>query len=373
MKLLRHFRRLLAVSCLPLLVASAWAGVTSKPFGAMPDGRAVILYTLKVPSGIQLDVMNYGATVVRLLVPDASDHQADVVLGFDRFEDYLGKNPYFGSVIGRYANRIRGGRFSLDGKPYQLTLNDTAHQEKHHLHGGVSGFDKKLWQGAVLSQSPPSVRFQRISPDGEEGYPGNLTATVTYTLLQHALKIEFTAQTDQPTIYNPTSHLYLNLSGQGLVDQHRLTVPAEFYVETDKDWIPTGKLKPVAGTKLDFTQPTVLADRLYDEHPPRYVDHTFVLAPMADNDLVLAAELFDPSSGRRLKIFTDQPGLHCYPANSLDGTITGKGGTTYPQFSAICLEPQNFADAPNHPTFPSAVLRPGETFRSQIVYEFSNQ
>lgn len=361
---------------LPVIISLLVAGIVRaevaiRSFGTTPDGREVKLYTLQQRSGLHVAVMNYGAAIVRLEAPDAKGKFADVVLGFDRLEGYLGKNPYFGAIIGRYTNRIREGRFSLDGKAYQLSINDTAHAKPHQLHGGRSGFDKKYWESSIISQNPPSVRFQLVSPDGEEGYPGNLNAAVIYTVSNNTLKIEFTASTDKTTIYNPTSHIYFNLAGQGLVDGQWLMLNSRTYLEIDSDWVPTGKLQDVAGTKFDFNRPTRLGDRFYESRLPKYIDHTFVLNTIGHGPLSFAAELFDPVSRRCLKIFTNQPGLHCYPGNSLDGSVTGKRGESYPQYSGICLEPQNFPDAPNHPNFPSAVLRSGEEFKSITVYEFS--
>ena len=351
------------------IFSSSAGEVASSPFGKLPDGQAVTIYTLKNgPTTVRL--IDYGATVIGIDVPDRAGKVADIALGFDSMEGYLGTDPYFGSMIGRYGNRIAKGKFTLDGATYTLATNNGANA----LHGGVKGFDKVMWKGEVVKDATPTVRFTRLSPDGEEGYPGNLTTSVTYTLTaKGALKIAYKATTDKPTVVNLTNHTYFNLAGQGngtILDE-TLRIGADAYTPVDAGLIPTGELKPVVGTPFDFRTATVIGERIKETGgTPVGYDHNFVLKAQKTKEPHLVAEAADPKSGRWLKVYTDQPGLQFYSGNFLDGTLHGKGGAVYPLYGAFCLETQHFPDSPNQPTFPSTVLRPGETFRSITTYAF---
>lgn len=348
------------------LALAARAEVTVAEFGKLPDGRTADAFTLANDSGMQLTVMNFGAAVIRLLVPDRRGRTEDVALGFDDLDGYLTRNRYFGSVIGRYANRIAGGSLPLDGKSYPLSQNlppDT-------LHGGRRGFDARYWDATILSQNPPAVRFHRVSADGEEGFPGKLDVAVTYRLEGRAMTIAFDARTDKPTVFNPTSHIYFNLSGGKSVGGHWLQVAADRVLEIDKAWLPTGNLVGVNGSWLDFTRPARLSDRLGAGNT---LDHTFVLGErFVPGRMRFAARLSDPKSGRYLDVFTDQPGLQVYAASSLRH-LPGKKGRFYDPHAGICLEPQHFPDSPHHEDFPTTVLQPGERYHSESHYEFGNQ
>jgi len=353
-------------------------GVATSSFGALPDGEAVTLYAFDNGAGIRAKVIDYGATVLTLELPGRSGlpkDRADVLLGYDTLQACLGPNPYFGTVIGRFADRIAGGLLPLGDRTYTLSRNDPPHT----LHGGFAGFDKKMWKGEIVSQSPPSVRFSRLSPDGEEGFPGNLKVSATYTLTREgAFRIAFEATTDKRTVFNPTSHFYFNLagSGTGSVYGQRLSIRASRYlamgdggVHPEDNWIPSGAILPVAGTRMDFRKPVTFGKPvLGTPEDPVYFDHTFVLDAAPEG--TPAAELLDPASGRRLRIYTDQPGIHLYPGNSLLGKYVGKEGLAYPRFAGVCLEPLHFSDSPHHPAFPSTVLEPGQTFRSVSTYAF---
>jgi aldose 1-epimerase len=345
--------------------------VTSKPFGKTPEGRPVQLYTLTNQSGMQVALATYGGTVIQLLTPDRTGKMGDVALGFGSIEPYFTKSPYFGALIGRYANRIGKGRFTLDGKTYQLAKNNG----KNTLHGGVKGFDKQLWTAEVLSQNPPSVRFSRLSSDGEEKYPGNLTVAATYTLTnKDELRIQYLATTDKPTIVNLTNHTYFNLAGAGNGDilGHQVRIHASQYTPIDANLIPTGKIADVAGTPLDLRKWTIIGNNLQAVGGnPVGFDHNYVLNSSPLLRPALAAEVWDPGSGRLLKVYTDQPGIQFYTGNFLDGTLKGKRGKLYRQHDAFCLETQHYPDSPNHANFPTTVLRPGQTFKSTTIYKFS--
>ena len=345
--------------------------VTARPFGKTTDGQPIQLYTLANSSGIQVSLATYGGTVIRLLTPDRQGKLADIALGFSTIEPYFTKSPYFGALIGRYGNRLAKGRFTLDGKKYQLAKNNGPNA----LHGGLKGFDKQRWTAEVLSQNPPSIRFSRLSPDGEEGYPGNLKVAVVYTLTnQNELRIQYTAQTDKPTILNLTNHTYFNLAGagSGSILNQDIRINASHYTPVDSTLIPTGEIKPVAGTPFDLRKWTPIGLHLQavGGKPVGY-DHNFVLDRYPVSRPALAAEAYDPTSGRLMKVYTDQPGIQFYSGNFLDGTLKGKGGKIYRQHDAFCLETQHFPDSPNHSNFPSTVLRPGELFKSTTIYKFS--
>jgi aldose 1-epimerase len=305
------------------------------------------LFTLQ-SERLRARILDYGATLVSLEAPDRRGALGDVVLGFDDLERYRGPHPHFGGVVGRYANRIAQGRFTLDGRSFQLACNDG----RHHLHGGKRGFDRALWQG---EEHANRVVLAYRSRGGEEGYPGTLNVTVTYSLEPSALRIDYAAATDRPTILNLTNHAYFNLAGAGTIHAHVLRMAARRYVVVDEERIPTGEIAPVAGTAFDFTRAKPLAQPAFD--------HTFVL----DAEV----ELHEPGSGRMLRISTSQPGVQLYTGNLLDGSIAGKGGARYVRHAGLCLEPQHFPDAPNHPAFPSTVLRPGQDYRHHAVYAFS--
>jgi aldose 1-epimerase len=350
--------------------------VTSKSFGKTTDGTPVRLYTLANKNGMEVSIATYGGTVTRLLVPDRAGRLGDVALGFSSAgpyttDLYLTKNPFFGALIGRYANRIAKGRFTLDGKTYKLSINNPPNT----LHGGTKGFDKRLWTAEVLSQNPPTVRFSRVSPDGEEHFPGTLNVAVTYTLTErNELRIHYVATTDKPTVVNLTSHIYFNLAGAGDGDilGHQIKIHASHFTPVDATLIPTGEIEDVAGTPMDLRNWTTVGTRLAAVGgKPVGFDHNFVLDRCPVIRPCLAAEVFEPNSGRLMKVYTDQPGIQFYTGNFLDGTIKGKGGKAYKQHDAFCLETQHFPDAPNHPNFPSTVLRPGEVFKSTTVYKFS--
>jgi aldose 1-epimerase len=342
-------------------------------FGTTADGVPVESFTLKNANGMEVRAISYGARITSLRVPDRSGRLDDVVLGFDTMDGYLATNPYFGAVVGRYGNRTANGRFTLDGTTYQLATNNG----KNHLHGGVKGFDKAVWHGRTLEGGGNvGVVFTHTSPDGDEGYPGTLTVTVTYTLRpSNEIVVEYDATTDKPTPVNLTQHSYFNLAGAGGGDilRHTLTIDADRFTPVDATLIPTGELAPVAGTPFDFRQPTAIGARIDVDDPqlkngPGY-DHNWVLNRLGGG-LVHAAHVEDPSSGRTLDVSTTEAGVQFYAGNFLDGTITGKGGRVYKRRYGLCLETQHFPDSPNHPQFPSTILRPGERFRSQTVFAF---
>lgn len=363
--------KILPMICLlSLPIAGLASPPTTRSFGHLPDGQAVHEYTLSNKNGLAVTVMDYGATVVNLVVPDSHGKLVDVALGFDTLEGYLSaKNPYFGCIVGRYANRIADGKFTLDGKVYQLPVNDGPNQ----LHGGPKGFDKRLWHGEILA-GQNAVRFTRRSPDGEEGYPGNLDVSVTYSLNDaNALRIDYLATTDKPTVLNLTNHTYYNLAGAGTgtILDHVLQLNASKYTPVNATLIPTGQMATVSGTPFDFREPTAMGDRIKQTGgKPVGYDHNFVLSKSPFIGRALAADALDPKTGRWLKVYTTQPGVQFYSGNFLDASFAGKGGKTYPQYSGFCLETQHFPDSPNHPNFPSTVLRPGETFKSSTVYVF---
>ncbi|HEX4602314.1 MAG TPA: aldose epimerase family protein [Gemmatimonadales bacterium] len=354
------------------------ASVTRAPFGHTPDGTRVELFTLTNGRGVEVRAMSYGGIIVSLRAPDRAGHVDDVVLGYDRLDAYVQSSPYFGAVVGRYGNRIARGQFRLDGTGYRLATNNGP----NHLHGGVRGFDKVVW-GAEPFQHGDSVGvlFRHTSPDGDEGYPGTLTATVTYTLTDQGegeLIVDYGARTDKPTPVNLTQHSYFNLAGDARRDilGHELTIAADSFTPVDSTLIPTGAIAPVAGTPFDFRAPVAIGARI--ERPDEQLrrgqgyDHNFVLNRSGPG-LVHAASVFEPTSGRVLDVFTTEPGLQFYSGNFLDGSITGKAGRVYRHRYGLCLETQHFPDSPNHPTFPSTILRPGEAYRSRTVFRFSTR
>lgn len=344
-------------------------------FGKTPDGKEAKLYTLTNKNGLRAKLSDLGATLVAMEVPDKAGKIADVTHGFDSAEGYLSEgNPYFGATVGRFGNRIAKGVFKLDGKEYTLATNNEPGGIPCHLHGGKVGFNKRMWK-AEPDEKANAVAFTYVSPDGEEGYPGTLTTKVTYTLTDaNELKWEVSATTDAPTVLNIVHHSYWNLSGDPTttINDHILTLDADKYLPTDAGLIPTGKLDAVAGTPMDFTKPTAIGDRVKADFEALKLgggyDHAWVLTPK--KGVRLAARLKDPKSGRVLEISTDKPAVQFYGGNFLDGKVAGKKGVKYAFRTACCLETENFPDAPNHPEFPSAVLKPGETYTHTMVHKF---
>jgi aldose 1-epimerase len=369
MTLLRFY--LQALLLVAPLLAAGQDSITKSDFGST-DGKAITLYTLTNAHGMSLSVMNYGATVVKLIVPDKNGKMDDVVLGFDDLTGYLDpkKDPYFGATIGRYGNRIAKGQFSLDGHSYQLPINNPPNT----LHGGTDGFSRRVWQAEIVGTNPPAILFSRVSPDGEEGYPGTMKVSVRLTLTEkNEMKFYYTATTDKPTVVNLTHHSYFNLGGaaSGTILDNLVTLNAKAYTPVDDTLIPTGELKSVEGTPMDFRKATAVGDRIRQVGgKPVGYDHNFVLND-AGQGVRWIATVQDPKTGRVLKVSSDQPGVQFYSGNFLDGTVTGKGGTIYQQYDALALEPQHFPDSPNKPKFPSTVLKPGHTYHSTIIYAFS--
>ncbi|MDO7847818.1 aldose epimerase family protein [Hymenobacter sp. M29] len=344
---------------------------TSASFGKTTDGTEVQLFTLANANGVKATITNYGGTLTSLLVPDKDGKMGDVILGFDNVSGYqspefVKAGPYFGALIGRYGNRIKGGKFTLEGKEYTLAKNNGPNS----LHGGLKGFDKVVWQAEPgTGADGQSLKLTYVSKDGEEGYPGTLTVAVVYTLTNdNALKIDYTATTDKATVLNLTNHAYFNLNhGAGKdVLNHEVTLPADRYTVVDATLIPTGELRPVKGTAFDFTTPHAIGERI-GQVPGGY-DHNWVLNTATGEHA--AATVYDPATGRTLEVTTDQPGIQFYTGNFLDGTLKGKGGTVYGKHAGFCLETQHFPDSPNQPKFPSTELKPGETYHTVSTYKF---
>jgi len=369
--------------CVCLLVASVHAivdhdaqgrpaagqrAVARTSFGSVA-GQPVELFTFRNANGIELKATNYGGIITSIVAPDRDGKPGDIVLGFDTLDGYLKDSPYFGALVGRYGNRIAKGRFTLDGKTYTLAVNNGP----NHLHGGIKGFDKVIWTAEPLT-GKNGVAFSRRSPDGEEGYPGNLDVRVTYELTdRNELVITYHATTDKATPVNLTNHSYFNLAGGGDVLGHQLMIAADRYTPVDSTLIPTGVLAPVQGTPFDFRQSTAIGARI--EQPNEQLkngggyDHNWVLN-RSGAGRQLAARVVEPKSGRTLEVSTTEPGLQFYSGNFLDGTITGKGGNVYQRRNGLCLETQHFPDSPNQPGFPSTILRPGASYDSQTVFTF---
>jgi aldose 1-epimerase len=350
--------------------------ISREPFGEI-EGRLIDRFILANRHGLRVEVITYGGIIRAIWAPDRDGQLANVTLGFADLAGYLDQNdPYFGCIAGRYANRIADGRFRLDGETYQLPTNDGA----NHLHGGVRGFDKRVWDAEeVREEGAAGMRLARVSPDGEEGYPGTLSAQVTYLLDdENRLRIDYCAESDCPTIINLTNHTYWNLGGEGTgsVEDHVLQLAAGRYTPVDASLTPTGELVPVQDTPFDFTAPTAIGARIREGHPQlligRGYDHNVVLdRTPGDASLIAAATLRDPDSGRTLTIWTTEPGIQFYSGGYLDGTLVGASGRTYRQGDGAALETQHFPDSPNQPDFPSTVLRPGEIYTSTTVFALS--
>jgi aldose 1-epimerase len=333
------------------------------------EGREVELFTLTNDRGVEIKVINYGGIITALHVPDRSGEMADVVLGHDNLDDYLHRSRYFGALIGRYGNRIRRGEFTLNGVEYHLPINNG----QNHLHGGMKGFDKVVWEADA---SAARLQLTYRSWDGEEGYPGNLEAVVSYQLTDaNELRIEYRAHTDRDTIVNLTNHSYFNLAGAGTVLDHQLMINADAFTPVDDTLIPTGELRPVHDTPMDFTSATAIGAHIHDQDEQLRIagggyDHNFVLRE-GHGELRTVATLRDPNSGRALEVVTTEPGLQFYAGTWLDGSIVGKRGQAYKKYSGCCLETQHFPDSPNHPSFPSTVLKPVEEYKTTTIYKFS--
>lgn len=346
--------------------------ITKTPFGKTADGMTIDRYTLTNANGLEADIMTYGGTLTSLRVPDRSGAPGDVILGFETLPPYLGDHPYFGSLIGRYGNRIAGGQFELNGSTYALARNNGP----NHLHGGPHGFHRARWSAREIdSAAGPGLELTYVSRAGEEGYPGNLSVTVVYTLTdQDELQLDYTATTDQDTVVNLTNHTYFNLSCGGDILGHELLIAATYFLPIDETLIPIGELRPVQETPMDFTAPAPIGSRIADDDEQlRYAqgyDHTWVL-DKDDQALGLAAQVYEPTTGRVMEVYTTEPGVQFYSGNQLDGSLTGKANNVYVKHAGLCLETQHFPDSPNQPQFPSTVLRPGETYRQTTVYQFT--
>jgi aldose 1-epimerase len=346
--------------------------ITRELFGNTADGAPIEIFSLSNERGMTARVMTYGGTLVSLHTPDRVGQFADVLLGFDTLAGYLGPHPFFGSLVGRYGNRIADGRFSLGGVTYTLARNNGP----NHLHGGLKGFDKVLWQvGNVSDGAEPAVELTYRSPDGEEGYPGTLDVAVTYTLTgADELRLDYQATTDRATVLNLTNHAYFNLAGRGTILDHELELAATRFLPTTATQIPTGELRAVAGTPMDFTVPTAIGARIHaDDEQLRFAnggyDHTWLIDGPAGTYRI-AARVYESATGRLMEVFTTQPGVQFYTGNFLEGELMGKGGQVYDRHTGFCLETQHLPNSPNQPNFPSTVLRPGETYRQSTGYRF---
>ena len=374
------FRRVAAGALLAATLSAAspaLAGTATRAaFGALPDGSGVEAVTLDNGHGLRARILSYGAILQSLEVPDRTGRSADIVLGFPDAASYVSHPIYFGASVGRYANRIAGGRFTIDGHAYQLPLNDGTNS----LHGGPLGFDRHIWRiVSVHGGAEPSVTLAYLSPDGDQGYPGALSVTATYTLAAAALRVDYRATTTAPTILNITNHSFFNLAGEAsartILDE-LLTIPAESYTPVNAALIPTGEFRPVAGTPFDFRRPMTIGARIRDGRDAQLrfgqgYDHNYVVTRAPTRELHLMARLEDPGSGRILEMLSNQPGVQFYAGNFLNGSAVGKSGHAYRQSDGLALEPQVFPDTPNQPVFGSARLDPGQTYENRILYRFS--
>lgn len=349
-------------------------GIEKSLFGALPDGQTADLYTLRNANGMTVQITNFGGAITSWTAPNKSGKYEDIVLGCDSLSGYLRGTPFFGALIGRYGNRIAKGKFTLDSTTYTLATNN----DPNHLHGGIKGFDKVLWTATPTNGETPMLKLTYLAKDGEEGYPGNLSVEVIYTLLKdNALSIQYSATTDKPTVVNLTNHAYFNLAnaGKGDILQHELMLNAGAFLPVDSTLIPTGELRPVKGTVFDFTQPTTIGARINDKNDIQVkyglgYDHCWVLNKTQAKTAELVATLYEPGSGRLMEVLTTEPAIQFYSGNFLDGKVIGKGNVPYQLRSGLCLETQHYPDSPNQPAFPSTVLRPGEKYQTTTVYRF---
>ena len=342
-------------------------------FGTLPDGRVADQYTLKNANGMEVKISNYGGVITHWTAPDKDGKFEDIVLGFDSLAGYLTPPPYFGAIIGRYGNRIAKGKFTLDGKNYQLAVNNN----ENHLHGGLVGYDKVLWNAEPIEGEESALKLTYLSKDGEEGYPGNLNITVVYTLLKdNSLKMDYSATTDKATVINLTNHSYFNLSGskKDILDEE-VTLNADRYLPVDKGLIPTGELRSVTGTVFDFTKPTVIGKGINEVKDEQIklgggYDHAWILNKKG-NELSIAAMVLEKTSGRKMEVLTTEPAIQFYTGNFLDGKLTGKGGVKYVKRFALCLESEHYPDSPNQSAFPTVVLKPNEKYSTTTIYKLS--
>lgn len=373
-----HLRLLLSAFLLSTAFAAPDARVPSRPFGRLADGSEARLYTLKNAAGFQADITDLGGIIVSIFTPDRSGQRADVVLGLDSAAEFEAKAPGFNAIMGRYANRIAAGKFSLDGRTYTLATNATSGGVPVHLHGGKRGFNRAVWAAEPTTREGlPALRLRYRSVDGEEGYPGTLDVEVVYSVTaDNALRLDYQATTDKPTPLNLTNHAYFNLKGEGRGDilDHVLTLRAKRFTPAAATMIPTGVIAPVAGTPFDFTTPHRIGARIEDKHEQlvlaRGYDHNFVL-DAGGTSLAPIATVVEPASGRVLEVLTTEPGVQFFTANHFNGKIVGKSGQPYVRHAGFCLETQHYPDSPNQPAFPSTILRPGQTFKSTTVFRFS--
>jgi aldose 1-epimerase len=379
MKIMNIFIYYVTMSLFSVLIAQEDnSKIIIQPFGKSPEGKDVLLYTLKNDNGMQVDITNYGGTVIKLFVPDKNGKLSDIVLGYNTLGEYIADSPYFGCIVGRFGNRIAHGTFSLNGKEFQLAKNNVPGGIPCHLHGGIRGFDKRVWEAKpVFDQERPGIELHYVSKDGEEGYPGNLDVTVCYRLSENnELTIEYSATADKPTPINLTHHSYFNLKGEGNGDilDHILVIHADRFTPVDTGLIPTGIIQPVENTPFDFTSPHAIGERIHvNNQQVRFgggYDHNWVLRKKK-NELIPAATVYEPSSGRFMEVWTTEPGLQFYSGNLLDGHIIGKSGKPYPCCSGFCLETQHFPDSPNKENFPNVILNPDEVYKSSTIYRFS--
>lgn len=358
------------------ITASAEMKIEKKPWGEV-EGKKVDLYTLTNAKGVVMTVTNYGGIVVSLLVSDKAGKMGDIVLGYNDVASYVKNNPYFGCIVGRYGNRIGKAKFTLDGKEYKLAVNNG----ENSLHGGVKGFDKVVWDAKeVKEKDAVGVELKYLSKDMEEGFPGNLSVTITYWLTNNdEFKIDYHATTDKPTVVNLTHHTYFNLAGEGSGDilGHELMLHADKYTPVDAGLIPTGKLDPVEGTPMDFRKATAIGARIDADFEQlkfgKGYDHNWVVKKEKPGEMELAATVYEPKSGRFMEVLTTEPGIQFYAGNFLDGSITGKSGKAYALRNGLCLETQHYPDSPNKPDFPSVVLKPGATYKTSTIYKFSTK
>ena len=348
--------------------------IEKQPYGKTTDGTPADIYTLTNANGMEARITNYGGIVVSLLVPDRNGEMGDVVLGYHTLDEYIKDNPYFGCLVGRFGNRIAGGKFTLDDREYTLAMNDGP----NHLHGGLKGFDKVVWEASPLqSEEEPSLELKYVSADGEEHFPGTLSVRVVYTItIDNGLKVDYYATTDRDTIVNLTQHSYFNLAGEGRggILDHEMRIDADRFTPIDSTLNPTGEVRSVEDTPLDFTTPTRIGDRIGQDHEQIKFgggyDHNWVLNH-PEGELAPAACVYEASTGRRMEVLTTEPGIQFYSGNFLDGSNVGKRGEAYERRSGLCLETQHFPDSPNHPGFPTTVLKSGDTYRHTTLYRFS--